>query len=301
MRRRHRDLRATLLLLALAAPPLAAQRESTLRQTLEKIARASGGRLGVGVELLETSRRVTVNDDFHYPMQSVYKLPIAMAVLHRVDAGQLGLDSVVDVRPSDFVSAGQYSPVRDAHPDGTRLTIRELLRYTVSESDGSTSDVALRLAGGPPRVMRYLRDIGVRDLVVATTEQAMGRDQRVQFRNWATPSGCLSLLRAVAGRRALSDSSHAVLMRYLTTGTRGSRRLGGLLPAGTAVAHKPGTSGTVGGVTAATNDIGIVTLPNGRHLAIAVLLTNARGSDAARDSVIARASRAAYDALSTAP
>jgi beta-lactamase class A len=298
---RPKKMRTALLLLALTTRPLVAQGDSALRHTLEEIARASGGRLGVGVELLETGKRVTVNDGFHYPMQSVYKLPIAMAVLHRVDAGELGLDSVVDVRPSDFVSAGQHSPVRDAHPRGTRLTIRELLRFTVSESDGSTSDVALRLAGGPSRVMRYLRGIGVRDVVVATTEQEIGRDRRAQFQDWATPSGCLSLLRAVAGQTALSDSSHALVMRYLTSGTRGSRRLAGLLPPGTPVAHKPGSSGTAGGITAATNDIGIVTLPNGQHVAIAVLLTNARGSDAARDSVIARASRAAYDALFTEP
>jgi len=292
--------RGALLLLALAASPLRAQRDSTLRFTLEEIARRSGGQLGVGVELLETHQRVTVNDHFHYPMQSVYKLPIAMAVLHRVDAGELGLDSMVAVRPTDFVSPGQYSPVRDAHPGGTRLTIRELLRFTVAESDGSTSDVALRLAGGPSQVTRYLRSLGVTDLVVATTEQEMGRDNRVQFRNWTTPSGCLSLLRALASPRTLSDSSSILLMDYLTHGTRGNARLAGLLPEGTPVAHKPGTSGTIGGVTAATNDIGIVTLPNGRHLAIAVLFANARGSGTARDSVIARASRAAYDAMSAA-
>jgi beta-lactamase class A len=292
-------MRTALLLVTLATAPVVAQGDSTLRHTLEEIARASGGRLGVGVELLETGKRVSVNDRFHYPMQSVYKLPIAMAVLHRVDAGELALDSVVDVRPSDFVSAGQYSPVRDAHPRGTRLTIRELLRFTVAESDGSTSDVALRLAGGPSRVMRYLRGIDVRDVIVATTEQEIGRDRRAQFRDWATPSGCLSLLRALAGRTALNDSSRAVLMRYLMSGTRGSHRLAGLLPQGTPVAHKPGTSGTAGGITAATNDIGIVTLPNGQHVAIAVLLTNAHGSDAARDNVIARASRAAYDAVSS--
>jgi len=301
MPHRRRAQPAGLLLLALAASPLIAQRDSTLRSTLASIGRTSKGQLGVGVEILETGRRVVVNDDFHYPMQSVYKLPIAMAVLHRVDAGALGLDSVIAVRPSDFVSPGQHSPVRDAHPQGTQLTIRELLRYTVAESDGSTSDVALRLAGGPSRVMRYLRGLGVHDLIVATTEQEIGRDNRVQFRDWTTPSGCLSLLRALARGHALSDSSHALLMHFLTTGTRGTSRIAGLLPHGTPVAHKPGSSGTADGVSAATNDIGLVTLPNGQHMAIAVLLANARGADAARDSVIARASRAAYDAMSSAP
>ncbi|HKN68277.1 MAG TPA: class A beta-lactamase [Gemmatimonadaceae bacterium] len=300
MLRRRRAQPAGLLLLALASSPLVAQRDAALRSTLASIARTSRGQLGVGVEILETGRQVVINDDFHYPMQSVYKLPIAMAVLHRVDAGELELDSAVAVRPSDFVSPGQHSPVRDAHPEGTRLTLRELLRFTVAESDGSTSDVALRLAGGPSRVMRYLRGLGVHDLIVATTEQEIGRDHRVQFRDWTTPSGCLSLLRALARGHALSDSNQALLMHFMTTGTRGTSRIAGLLPQGTPVAHKPGSSGTAGGVAAATNDIGIVTLPNGQHMAIAVLLANARGADAARDSVIARASRAAYDAISAA-
>jgi beta-lactamase class A len=61
------------------------------------------------------------------------------------------------------------------------------------------------------------------------------------------------------------------------------------------VAHKTGSSGTRNGVTAATNDIGIITLPEGRHLAVAVFLTESRANDAARDKVIARVARAAWD------
>ena len=54
---------------------------------------------------------------------------------------------------------------------------------------------------------------------------------------------------------------------------------------------RPGAAG----VTAATNDIGIMTLPDGRHLAVAVFLTDSRGDDAARDKIIARVGRAAWE------
>jgi beta-lactamase class A len=68
-----------------------------------------------------------------------------MAVLQRVDRGELKLDQQVKVEPSDFVRKGMYSPVRDKYPGGTELTIAELLRYTICESDGSTSDVLMKL------------------------------------------------------------------------------------------------------------------------------------------------------------
>lgn len=228
-------------------------------------------------------------------MQSVYKLPIAMAVLDRVDHGKLRLDQQVDVPASMFVTPGQYSPIRDRWPNGTRLSLRELLRYNVAESDGTACDVLLGLIGGPAIAGQYLRQIDVQDMTIATTELEMGHDSRAQYRNWSTPAGSLTLLRRLYEHRTLSDSSRALLMRFLTETTRGTKRLLGDLPAGTVVAHKPGTSGTARGVTAATNDIGIVTLPDGRHLAVAAFLTESRGDDTARDATIARVARAAWE------
>ncbi len=68
------------------------------------------------------------------------------------------------------------------------------------------------------------------------------------------------------------------------------------LPAGTPAALRPGTSGLTAGVRAAHNDTGIITLPGGRgHVAIAVFLKGAGGTEDARDAAIARFARAAYE------
>lgn len=266
-----------------------------LREAVTKIANESQGSLGVGIELLESGDRLIVSAGIHHPMQSVYKAPIAMAVLRAVDNHKLDLAAKVDVRSSDFISAAQHSPIRDANPGGTQVSLRELLRLAVSASDGTASDVLLRLLGGAPHVMAYLKEIDVHEMEVITTEKTMGIREQAQFENWITPRGALEFLRAVNGHRALSDSSRAILLAMMTGSTRGLVRLPGQLPAGTPVAHKPGTSGTTDGVTAATNDIGIITLPRGCHLAMAVLLTNSRLDDAARDEIIARVARAAWD------
>jgi len=265
-----------------------------LHATIAQLARESRGTLGVGVELLETRERVVAGTHRH-PMQSVYKLPIAMAALDLVDRGTLRLDEMIDIPASIYVTPGQHSPIRDKYPDGARLSLREILRLNTSESDGTACDVLLKLIGGPDKATAYFRRIGVAEMIAATTELGIGRDQRAQYRSWSTPAGALSLLRVVQEGRVLSDTSQALLMGFLTETTTGLKRLRGELPAGTVVAHKTGSSGARDGVAAATNDIGIITLPNGQHLAVAVFLTDSRADEVTREHVIARVARAAWE------
>jgi beta-lactamase class A len=75
----------------------------------------------------------------------------------------------------------------------------------------------------------------------------------------------------------------------------GRNRIRNLLPEGTTVADKTGTSWTRNGRTAATNDIGLITLPDGRHLALAIFVADSTAPDAIREKVIARIARAAWD------
>lgn len=286
---------AVLVLAAFLPQARSSARRDGLRRQLGLISRAARGRVGAAVMLLETGETVAIEGSARFPMQSVYKLPIGMAVLHRVDERALSLDEKVRVEVADFVPATMYSPVRDKFPKGVELSVRELLRYTLIESDGTASDVLLRLAGGPSRVNEYLRGLNVVGVGVATTEQEMGRGEMVQYRNWAMPLEMLKLLRAVQEGRGLSAQSHALLLQLMTESVTGPHRIKGLLPAGTVVAHKTGTSGTVGGLARATNDVGIITLPDGRHLIVAVFVSDSRADEATRELVIAKIARAAWD------
>src|SRR4051794_10714004 len=266
-----------------------------LQKRFEDIARSAKGKVGVAVELLETGERIAMNGQLRFPMQSVYKFPIAMAVLERVEQGTLTLQQPVRVTTNDFVTPGQHSPIRDLHPSGTELTVSNLLRYMVSESDGSACDVLLGLLGGSAAVDRYLQNLGVTNVVVANTEKEIGQDEFVQYRNWAAPKGITQLLRILHDGDALSVSRRKLLLQFMTDTSTGLRRIKGLLPPGTVVAHKTGSSRMVNHLTAATNDAGIITLPDGRHIVIAVFVSDSRADDAIRDAVIAKISRAAWD------
>jgi beta-lactamase class A len=278
--------------------PSESKADPKLAEQIEKIAADAKGRVGVHALVLETGETVSLQPDEHFPIQSVYKLPISMAVLAQVDAGKLKLDQKVRVEKSDLVRLGQYSPIRDKHPNGTELTLRELIRFAVMESDGTASDVLMRVAGGAGPIQEYLSSIRVNDWKVLSTERELGSDWETQYRNWATPRAAVDLLRTLQEQRTLSDGSRALLVKFLTDSIPGEKRLKGLLPVGTVVAHKTGTSGSKNDVSAATNDIGIINLPNGHHLIIAVFVSDSPTDLAVREGVIARIARAVWDAWS---
>ena len=287
----------TLFLIAFSTTLCHAQGTSSdsLQKQLARISLTAKGKTGIYASMIESGKSAALNGTQHFPMQSVYKLPIAMAVLDQVDKGKLKLNQQVRVQVSDFVSRKQHSPIRDQHPRGAQISLSELLYFAVSESDGTASDVLLRVVGGPSAVMAYLKALHLSDIKVVTTEKEMGANNKAQYQNWATPKEMVRLLQLLQSGKALSAASRAELLQSMITSSTGPHRIKGLLPKGTAVAHKTGTSGTVKGFTAATNDVGIVYLPNGNHLIVAVFVSDSPASEAVREGVIAKSVRATWD------
>jgi len=254
------------------------------------------GNVGVAAVVLETGDSASLNADRHFPMQSVYKLPIAMAVMEQARRDLLALDEKIAVTKDDMVGPNQHSPLRDANANGGEFTIRELMRLAVSESDGTASDVLMRVAGGPNEIQSYLMQLGIQDIRVVNYEKEIGSNWETQYANWATPDAIVVLLGSMREWRVgENEEKELVLYQFMRDSTPGAKRLKGLLPKGTVVAHKTGTSGTQNGITAATNDIGIINLPDGRHLAIAVFVSDSAADEKIREAVIAKIAKAAWD------
>jgi beta-lactamase class A len=87
------------------------------------------------------------------------------------------------------------------------------------------------------------------------------------------------------------------LIEILKATTTFPKRLKGLLPPGTMVARKTGSTGTTMGLSAATNDSGVIFLPHGSLLAVSAYVKASTRNDATRDRVIARIARAAFDSF----
>ena len=196
------------------------------------------------------------------------------------------------------------SPLRDENPNGGEFTIRELIRLSMVESDGTASDVLMRVAEGPYEIQSYLTQIGIRGVKVVNTEKEIGGNWQTQYDNYATPVDAVELLRwlQTAGspnqndiERGVDLSEYQTLLKFMADSNPGARRLKGLLLPGTVVAHKTGTSGTQNGITAATNDIGIVSFPNGRRFAVAVFVSDSPADEKTREAVIAKIAKACWD------
>lgn len=270
------------------------QKKSDLKTQFEQIAQKSGGRVGVTATVLETGETVSLNGNERFPLQSVYKLPIAMAVFSQIDSGKIKLDQKVRIEKADVL---KISVALSSEKYSSRIerSVEELLRLMVSESDNTASDALLRLTGSSSAVMSYLNELRIKEIVVMNYEKELHADWKAQYRNYATPEAAVELLRAIHERRGISESNRALLLKFMTESPTGPNRLKGLLPAGTIVAHKTGTSGTEKNFTPATNDIGIINLPNGRHLAIAVFVSDSSADQTTREETIAKIARAAWD------
>ncbi|MEO7987915.1 MAG: serine hydrolase [Chryseolinea sp.] len=185
--------------------------------------------------------------------------------------------------------------VKDKILSGAQLSIKDLIWYNVGESDNYACDVLLRILGGTLKANNYVHKIGVTGISIATTERVQMSNDSIQYQNWATPKAMSQLLKIFYSTNTLSKESKSILLQNMIQSLPGQKRLKGLLPSETVVAHKTGTAATVDGLTRATNDAGIITLPNGRHLIITVFISDSYADQTERELTIATISKAAFD------
>ncbi|WP_377160344.1 class A beta-lactamase, subclass A2 [Mucilaginibacter terrae] len=268
---------------------------STLRNNISNIAKDAQGTVGISIINLDTRDTLSFNGNSKLPMQSVMKFPIAITVLHAVDQHKLALNQLIHITKNDLPKT--YSPLGDKFPNGNvDISISELLSYMVSLSDNNACDILLKVLGGPEKAEAYMHQIGIKNIAIKASEAQMATAWNVQFNNWCEPNAIAHLLDISFKSNFLSKSSHAYLWQIMQATSTGPNQIKGLLPKNTVVYHKTGRSGTnAAGITAATNDVGIITLPNGKHVAVAIFISNSKVDLAMRESVIARIAKAVYD------
>jgi beta-lactamase class A len=279
------------LLFALFVTPAIAQQP--LQQQIRNIAADAHGKVSVSCSLPGTSVNCDLDPTAHAPMQSVFKMPLVLKILDQVEQGKFTLDQQIPFRESDLILPKPHSPLQDKYPQaGVDVPLRELMRLTVALSDNTAADMLLRLAGGPQVVEDYVASLGVTGFHLQDGERALHQQHDLQYRNWFEPQGAVQLLRRIDDRSPLTAEHTTLLLEWISSPTG---RLEANLPEGTKVFHKSGSSDVDNGIAGATNDIGLITLPDRRRLAIAVFVTDATANDATRLKVIARIGKCVYD------
>lgn len=261
-----------------------------LRSDLNQLIGSFDAQVGVGVKHLESGDTLTINNSFRYPTQSVYKFPLALAILKEVDLGKFAIDQKINITKEDLHS-NTWSPLAKEYPNGNvDLTIEQLLSYTVSKSDNNTCDILFNLLGGPKEVEKQMRNWGYVNIAIQTTELEMheGGDS-AQEANWCQPFELIQMLEDFYLGKLISENNTKILMRQLIETSTGEKRIKGRLPKKTITAHKTGSGNKV------VNDVGIITLPDGTHLILSVFICNAKEEYEASEDLVAKISKATYD------
>jgi beta-lactamase class A len=308
------------------SPPKVAD---ALAAELSRIGPAAGGEIGVSARHVETGESASWHGDQRFPMASVYKLPIAIALLQRVDRGEVTLEQEVAITTAD-VRPGHSPLAARAAAGGPSVPVRQLLSLAVAESDNTASDRLLALAGGPEAVRETLAGARITRIDVSRSEGQAFLDywgvqnppppeswslplfQRLRAsltpeqrksaaeryvadpRDTATPDAMVELLTALQKGTILKPETTRLLLDVMSRTSTGPNRIRAGVPRRTRVAHKTGTGGDYAGINAATNDVGLVTLPNGQHVAVAVFVKASRRPMQEREQAIADLARAAY-------
>ncbi|MGE5345041.1 MAG: class A beta-lactamase [Acidithiobacillales bacterium] len=318
---------ALLLLAVLAAPPIAPVGDAapgTLEREISRIADDSEGTLGVSIVDVATGRSVSHSGSEKFPMASVFKLPVAVVLLRRVDAGALRLDEKLPIGRGDLRPPG---PVFERWKPGLSLTVGELLDDMMVASDNSAVDLLIRRLGGTKAVREGLFALGLSGIDVDATElevllrfrgitgtpsdlrmtpeelkkksdrlPAADRKKAEQAfekkpRNAATPDAFARLLVRLEKRELLSAASTERLLSAMRQCATGDRRIRAGVPRGSEVLDKTGTIGRC------VNDVGLVRIPGGPTLAIAVFLRSSSLGEAEREAVAAKVAKAAAAAF----
>jgi len=253
--------------LAFLAQPAAAATSPellSLEQQLASLVAGKSGEYGIAALDLHTGKTVSINGDVAFPMASTVKLAVAAAYLTQVDYGRRTLDQTISGRSA-------YS----------------LLEAMLVRSDNHATDLLIRNLGGPKTVQQWVSWHGLSGISVDRTIAQLLSDQRDlrDTRDSSTPLAMIELLRKIESGNILKPQSRSFLQVMMARCITGSNRIRALLPAGTRVEHKTGT------LTGLTDDVGFITLPDGRRIAVAIFARY--GSDRPRG--IAEAARAIYD------
>ncbi|MGK6340642.1 CGA/CIA family class A beta-lactamase [Chryseobacterium sp. DT-3] len=276
---------------------LAVAQKSILEQKINSITHGKKATVGVSVLGFENNFKYSKNGDKPLPTLSVFKFHIACAVLDLVDKGKLSLDQKIFISKSDLIEK-TWSPFREKHPDGNiEVSLHEVIDYTVALSDNNLCDVLLKLIGGTKTVQEFMDSKGVKGFQIKYNENEMHKnDWKALYENYSTPNSAVQVLKKFYDGKLLSKKSTDYLMQIMIGTKTGTNKIVEQLPKNTSVAHKTGASGKNNeGLTIAENDIGIITLPNGKHYAIAIFVSNSMETDAVNCRLVSDISKAVWD------
>ncbi|HXH14560.1 MAG TPA: serine hydrolase [Sphingomonas sp.] len=263
------------------------------------------GKAGIAVRAVDDGWTVEAGGRQLLPQQSVSKLWVALTVMDLRDQGKIRLDEPIVVRPQDLTLFHQPIAML-VKGEGYNTTVGELLTRALTHSDNTANDRLLTRVGGPSAVrgmierkqlgaIRFgpgerLLQSGTAGLNWQPSYAVNGGFMTARNRlspavraaaldayvrnppDGAAPIAIADAIARLAKGDLLSETSTKILVDTMGKSVTGRARLRAALPGGWQIAHKTGTGQDLGRRNAGFNDVGLLTAPDGRRYAIAVMI-----------------------------
>ena len=277
-----------------------------IRDRVQTLGASFNGRVGIAVRSVDQGWQVGWHADELYPQQSVSKLWVAITAMDAVDRGEVRLIDPVTLTRSDLTLFHQPIAAAILNKGAETTTLGRLLNDAITMSDNTCNDRLMRAVGGPSAVRAMIATKGLGAIRFYEGERALqskiagltwspnfstgGGFERARnalplslrrslFQRYidepydgAAPAAIVHALARLKRGQLLSPSSTAFLLGTMGHTKTGANRLKGGLEPGWTLSHKTGTGQVLGAVQAGYNDIGVVTAPDGRSYAIAVMI-----------------------------
>ncbi len=245
----------------------------TMTKELAKMAVTYPGRVSIYLKDLKSGKIWMHHPDDLFPAASLIKVPVMIAAFYKIRDGQLALNERIAITRRNRVGGSGSLKWR---PDGTKLTVRELLVHMINESDNTATKMVLdRLGIG--YVQQQFPRMGL--LYTGIYEEGMSiKGGRVMHENYTTAREMTSLMDKIYTGQAVDKVSSEVMLDILKKPKAVASRLAKGMPAGWEIAHKTGL------LRQACHDSAVFLTPHGDY-AITVLTGQNRSYSMAKDFI----------------
>ncbi len=268
---------------------------NSLNYKLKKYLSMSKFNGAIGIAVAKDNKITTINNK-KYPMLSIFKYFVAIKVLKDLENKNIPLNQQLTVK-KNMIDTNTYSPMLKKYTTyPIRISIAELLKYMICESDNNACDILIEYTGGINQLEKFVHNIGFTNIEISVNEKKMNREIAAQYLNKSTPKDIILIMKYIKETNFLSKQHLIYLDTLMGQTTTGSNKLKAGLPSNITLYHKTGSgSRTPQGIKIADNDAGYVVLSDGTVYYIAVMIKDSNMSDDDNAKIISTISNIIYN------
>ena len=231
-----------------------------------------------GACIIRNDSIIGINENERFALHSVMKFPQALYVADYLSRKGLDLDDSIVVDKADLMQ-DTWSPMlkefegEQARMETKTFSYAELLELSLAQSDNNASELLFKYCGKPKIVEKYMRKLGFHDIHVRMTEEQMHKEPAKAIENSSTPAEMVRLFEWFYHHE--DDNQYLTFIwKTMADCSTGLKRIPAAIPVDARIVHKTGTGFPLPEGVQDMNDAGIILMPDGSHVLIAVFTTH---------------------------